>query len=255
MALTELSATIRLIGSDLTSSALTLRNVAKTFNPGQWNEVAAVREVSAEFQWGESILIIGDNGSGKSTLLNLVDGTVDLTSGSITMAGLDVSSWPTHRRFQHLHRIHQDPSCGMAPFGSIAENLAVLDLARPRLWSFGSLRRAAGSTQLAEAVSRINPDLAGHLDRKVYRLSPGQRQSVALAMLAMRTDQRRILLADEPTAALDPPTAAICLHMIQQKAQQGWLVLHITHNPAIISAHDGRVVTMQEGKVIADVPG
>lgn len=233
--------------------ALNLQNVVKTFNPGQWNEVAAIREVSVEFYWGESVLLVGDNGSGKSTMLNLVDGTADLTSGAITMAGRDVSSWPTHRRSRYMHRVHQDPSGGMAPFGSIAENLAVLDLEHPRLWSFSSLRRVADSPSFAEVVSRINPELAEHLDRKVYRLSPGQRQSVALAMLALRTDKQRILLADEPTAALDPPTAAICLDMIQQKAQQGWLVLHVTHNPTLISAHKGRIITMREGEIFTDV--
>ena len=237
----------------MAAPALKLDNVIKTFNPGQWNEVAAVRDLSAVFHWGEAVLIIGDNGSGKSTLLNLIDGTVDLTSGSVAMAGRDVSSWPTHRRFRHLHRVHQDPSRGMAPFGSIAENMAILGVKRASLWNFGSLRRRTNMAKLTDAVTRISPDLATNLDRKVYRLSPGQRQSVALAMLALRDDDQRILLADEPTAALDPRTAAICLTMIQQKAEHGWLVLHITHNSAIIAAHRGRVITMQEGSILSDV--
>lgn len=233
--------------------SLELHEVCKTFNPGLWNEVKAVSDVWMNFEWGESVLIIGENGSGKSTLLNLVDGSVQLSSGRMAMSGIDVSSWPAHRRSTYVHRVHQDPSRGMAPFGTVAENLAVLGLKNSGIFSFGKLAGHGAMSRFEQAIAGINPDLATKLEHKVYRLSPGQRQAVALAMLALRDDGQRILLADEPTAALDPRTAETCLTLINQKAVSGWLVLHITHNPAIIAAHRGRFITMREGKVDSDV--
>ena len=232
--------------------ALELCSIGKIFNPGQWNEVDAVRDVSINFEWGESVLIVGENGSGKSTLLNLVDGMIELTSGRVRMSGTDVSSWQSHRRHQCIHRVHQDPSQGMAPFGTIAENLAVLGLKNTSLFNFSSLTGKEDMARFEQAIAKIKPDLATNLLRKVYLLSPGQRQSVALAMLALRDGGRRILLADEPTAALDPHTAETCLTLINRKAADGWLVLHVTHNPAIIASHRGRLITMHEGRVASD---
>lgn len=232
--------------------ALKLHGVSKTFNPSQWNEVEAICDVSMNFEWGESVLIVGENGSGKSTLLNLVDGSVPLSSGRMAMTGTDVSTWPAYRRSTYVHRVHQDPSRGMAPLGTIAENLAVLGLQHSGLFTFRRLAGLGVMSRFEQVIARINPDLATKLDHKVYRLSPGQRQAVALAMLALRNDGQRILLADEPTAALDPRTAETCLTLINQKATSGWLVLHITHNPAIIAAHHGRLITMREGRVFSD---
>ncbi|MFZ1547241.1 MAG: ATP-binding cassette domain-containing protein [Candidatus Nitrotoga sp.] len=233
--------------------ALELLSIGKTFNPGQWNEVVAVRDVSMNFEWGESVLIVGENGSGKSTLLNLVDGMIELTSGRVQMSGTDVSSWQLHRRYKYIHRVHQDPSQGLAPFGTIAENLAVLGLKNASLFNFSSLIGKGDMAHFEQAIAEVKPDLAMNLLRKVYLLSPGQRQSVALVMLALSDGARRILLADEPTAALDPHTAETCLTLINRKAADGWLVLHVTHNPAIIASHRGRLITMHEGKVASDV--
>lgn len=232
--------------------ALELCAIGKIFNPGQWNEVDAVSDVSINFAWGESVLIVGENGSGKSTLLNLVDGMIELTSGRVQMSGTNVSSWQSHRRHQYIHRVHQDPSQGMAPFGTIVENLAVLGLKNTSLFNFSSLTGKGDMAHFEQAILEIKPDLATSLLRKVYLLSPGQRQSVALAMLALRDGGRRILLADEPTAALDPHTAETCLTLINRKAAEGWLVLHVTHNPAIIACHRGRLITMHEGSVASD---
>lgn len=233
--------------------ALQLISIGKTFNPGQWNEINAVRDVSINFQWGESVLIVGENGSGKSTLLNLVDGTFGLTAGKIQMSGNDVSTWKSYKRYQFLHRIHQDPAQGMAPLGTIAENLAVLELDGSSLFDIKKLNGKKDMDRFRQVVAEIRPELAENLLRKVYLLSPGQRQSVALAMLALRDGGKRILLADEPTAALDPVAAETCMTLINRKAANGWLVLQVTHNPAIISAHKGRIITMHEGKVMADV--
>jgi len=237
----------------MANPALHLNSVSKTFNAEQWNEIKAIRDVSLQFFWGESVLVIGENGSGKSTLLNLIDGTVDLTCGSVEIGGTDVSSWPVYRRFRHIHRVYQDPSKGMAPYGTVAENLAVLDLERPSLFNIDRPANKENLAHFSEAIAAISPDLKSKLSHKVYLLSPGQRQAVALAMLALRNGGKRVLLADEPTAALDPHTAQICLSLIEKKANSGWLVLHVTHNSAIINTHRGRIVTMSEGKVLSDV--
>src|SRR5262245_21322884 len=104
---------------------LEISNITKTFHPATPNEVRALRKVSLRLENGSFLIIIGTNGSGKSTLLNAVAGTFTVDTGSIRLAGSEITRWSEHRRARLIGRVFQNPFSGTAPNMSIAENLAL----------------------------------------------------------------------------------------------------------------------------------
>src|SRR3954454_14060414 len=104
---------------------LDIRSVSKTFNAGTLNEVRSLQNVEISIDEGSWVIVIGTNGSGKSTLLNAIAGTFLVDSGSIRLAGQDLTRWPEHRRARFIGRVFQNPFSGTAPNLSIAENLAL----------------------------------------------------------------------------------------------------------------------------------
>src|SRR6185503_294529 len=104
---------------------LEISDICKTFNPDTPNEVRALRGVSLRLETGSFLIIIGTNGSGKSTLLNAVAGTFLVDTGSIHLAGSNITRWSEHQRAKLIGRVFQNPFSGTAPNMSIAENLAL----------------------------------------------------------------------------------------------------------------------------------
>ncbi len=104
---------------------LEIKQIRKTFNPGTPNEVRALQGVALTLMDESFVVIIGTNGSGKTTLLNAAAGTFIVDSGSIHLAGHDITRWPEHRRAKLIGRVFQNPFSGTAAHMSIAENLAL----------------------------------------------------------------------------------------------------------------------------------
>lgn len=235
------------------NKALILSSVGKVFNQGEWNEINAVSSVSLSINWGESILLIGNNGSGKSTLLNLIAGTYPPTYGKLIIDSIDVTKLPSYKRSQLIYRIFQNPLHGVAVLGSIMENMAFSELSTNEVFSLNKLSRSDKELTYKEILNTLNPSLVNKLEHKIYLLSPGQQQAVTLAMLKIQNKGQRLLLADEPTAALDPHSAEICLTLIKEKVDSGWTSILITHDLSLINQHKGRIIKMEKGKVISDV--
>src|SRR5689334_22353320 len=192
---------------------LEIRRIFRTFNPGTPNEVRSLQGVDLAIEDGSFVIVIGTNGSGKSTLLNAIAGTFLLDSGSIHLAGHDVTRWPEHRRAQFIGRVFQNPFSGTAPNLSIAENLALSarrGQGRGLGWALGSNLRAA----IVQAVSRLNMGLEHRLDTIIGSLSGGQRQALTLLMATWLRPE--LLLLDEHTAALDPKTADQVIALTEQ---------------------------------------
>jgi len=232
---------------------LHLDGVSKVFNQSQWNEIKAVKKVNLDFMWGESALLIGENASGKTTLLNLISGILDVTEGGITYDNKNIEKLPIYKRAKFLYRIHQNPMAGVAPYGTVSENLALSELTEDGIYSLKRLVTPDKLEKFKEALVSIKPELADKLDHKVYLLSPGQQQALALSLLAMQPDTPpKILLADEPTASLDPESNEKCLKLIASKAGKGWLCIMVTHSSQIIRDHEGRFLKMSQGKIIYD---
>lgn len=95
------------------------------FNPGDVNEIYALKNVDLQLPPGEFVAIIGSNGAGKSTLLNTVAGVFPATAGRITIAGQDVTTWPEHRRANLIGRVFQNPLLGTAASMTIEQNLTL----------------------------------------------------------------------------------------------------------------------------------
>jgi putative ABC transport system ATP-binding protein len=229
---------------------LRVENLVKTFNPGSPNEVRALRGVSLEVEEGSFALVIGTNGSGKSTLLNAVAGTFLPDQGSVRIGAHEVTGWPEHRRARLIGRVFQNPFSGTAPNMTIAENLA---LAARRGRSRG-LSFALGAPALRDIKERIRALGMGLEDRfhnAIGSLSGGQRQALTLLMATWRKPD--LLLLDEHTAALDPKSADLVIHLTREVIQRDRLTtLMVTHSMAQAASLGDRLIMMHQGAVIHD---
>ena len=104
---------------------LTVSHISKTFNPGTVNEKCAIRDLSLHLDPGDFVTIFGANGAGKSMLFNAIAGSFYTDSGSIFLAGRDITFLPEYRRAKIIGRLFQDPMLGSAPGMTIEENLAL----------------------------------------------------------------------------------------------------------------------------------
>ena len=229
---------------------LNISHISKSFNPGTPNEKLVLNDLSLNVEKGDFITIIGANGAGKSTLLNAIAGSFIADSGTITMAGCDITLMPEHIRAKHIGRLFQDPMRGTAPGMTIEENLA---LASGRGGWLSHLSRA-DKAALRDRVAMLNMGLEDRMQQPVGLLSGGQRQALTLLMATLQ--KPKLLLLDEHTAALDPKTAAKVLDATEKIVQRDRLTtLMITHNMRDAIAHGNRLIMMYEGRIAVDVSG
>jgi len=180
---------------------LEIRRATKTFNPGTPNEVRSLQGVDLTIEDGSFVVVIGTNGSGKSTLLNAIAGTFFVDSGTIRLAGEDVTKWPEYRRAKFIGRVFQNPFSGTAPNLTIAENLS-LAAGRGSRRGLGWALTSKLRSEMRQAVAQLNMGLEDRLDNIIGSLSGGQRQALTLLMASWL--KPNLLLLDEHTAALDP---------------------------------------------------
>ena len=232
---------------------LELKGVSKTFNMGTVNEKKALVDIDFTIEDGDFITVIGGNGAGKSTLLNVIAGVYTPESGSIVLAGKDITRLPEHKRAKYLGRVFQDPMTGTAASMEIQENLA-LAYRRGKLrglrWGVPKKEKAFFKQQLAF----LGRGLEDRRTAKVGLLSGGQRQALTLLMATLKKPE--LLLLDEHTAALDPKTAARVLEVTEEIAsRENLTTLMITHNMRDAIRYGNRLILMHEGKIIYAVKG
>jgi putative ABC transport system ATP-binding protein len=228
-----------------------LNNIHKTFNTGKVNEVKAVNGVDLHIPSGEFLVVVGANGSGKTTLLDLVAGSIKPTTGQVIIDDTEVTKLPDYRRTAWIARVFQNPVSGTASDLSILDNFRLASL---RTGNKG-LRIGINETfknQVRERISTLGMGLENKIEQPMGTLSGGQRQALTLLMSVM--DNCKILLLDEPTAALDPKSA----HTVMKTADD--LVRHyrltamlITHNLKDAFTYGDRLILMGEGKVQKDL--
>ena len=232
---------------------LTLRYVAKTFNPGTITEKKALKDISLELKEGDFVSVIGGNGAGKSTLLNLIAGVHQADSGSILLDNIDITTWKEYNRAKFLGRVFQDPMMGTAANMSIAENLALAyrrGKKRGLKWGVTT----AETKIYKELLEPLGLGLESRMDSKVGLLSGGQRQALTLLMATLV--KPKVLLLDEHTAALDPKTAEKVLKATDRIVEEGKLTtIMVTHNMRDAIAHGNRLIMMNDGKVVLDIKG
>lgn len=232
---------------------LKMESVHKVFNYGKVNENHALNGIDLELKDGDFVTIIGSNGAGKSTVLNLVAGTYLPDYGKITINGIDVSNWPSHKRAPFVGRVFQDPLMGTAAEMTIEENLSLAyKRGQKRGLKLGISKNRRD--EFRELLSWLDLGLEDRLDDQVKLLSGGQRQALTLLMATLGKPE--ILLLDEHTAALDPKTAEQIIELTRRVVEKNKLtVLMVTHNMKMALEMGNRTVMMDKGKIILDLQG
>ncbi|MES2278713.1 MAG: ATP-binding cassette domain-containing protein [Bacteroidota bacterium] len=228
-----------------------IASLHKTFNKGQPNQVQAINGLNLHIAAGEYAIIVGSNGSGKSTLLNLMAGSIFPTGGSITIDGTDVTKLADYQRSKWIARVFQNPLSGTAPDLSILDNFRLAAL-RTRPKGFGIGVTDTFKNQVKEKIALLNMGLENKTNQLMGTLSGGQRQALTLLMSVM--DDCRILLLDEPSAALDPRSAQAVMQTADTLIKNFNLTaILVTHNLKDAFTYGNRIIQMAEGAMMHDI--
>src|SRR5438105_4119560 len=222
------------------SAVASVQNLSKIYRkPGANIEVPALRSISLDLEEGEYTAIMGASGSGKSTLMNVLGCLDQPTSGRYILGGADVSELPD----DELSEIRSRRIGFVFQNFNLIQQLTVLENLEVPMFYLGyppKVRRQRAS-QLAEKVG-----LGDRIDHRPMQLSGGQQQRVCIAR-AMVNDPL-ILLADEPTGALDSKTGQQILDLFDELVNSGRTIIMVTHDPSVahrcsrvIHLHDGRI--------------
>lgn len=235
-----------------THRMLNLTHLKKHFNKGTPNEVLALDDCTLTIEKGEFVLLVGSNGSGKSTLLNLVAGAYFPDEGNIYIEGTNVTRLKDYQRSKFIARVFQDPMAGTAADLSIIDNFRLAAL-RTKRKTFKTGVNDSFKMKVSDRLSILELGLENKLDTLVGKLSGGQRQALTLLMSVM--DESKILLLDEPTAALDPKSAEKIMKIAEKVIQElNLTAMLVTHNMHYAVSYGTRLLMLQQGQVIKDYP-
>ncbi|HTD98082.1 MAG TPA: ATP-binding cassette domain-containing protein [Mucilaginibacter sp.] len=228
-----------------------IKNVHKTFNRGKANQVDAINGVDLKVNEKEFLVIVGSNGSGKTTLLNLVAGSVLPSSGSIHIDGNDVTKLYDYNRSEWIARVFQNPLSGTAPDLSILDNFRLAAIrTKPKGLSIDVDEKF--KKQVKEKIASLGMGLENKTEQLMGTLSGGQRQALTLLMSVM--DSCKVLLLDEPTAALDPRSAELVMRTADKLIKEfGLTAILVTHNLKDAYNYGNRIILMREGKLLKDL--
>ena len=220
---------------------LQVDNVSKSYTTGDFKQVA-LDGVSLEFRKTEFVAVLGPSGSGKTTFLNLIGGLDRYDSGDLIINGKSTRDfadweWDAYRN-NNVGFVFQSYN--------LINHLSVLDNVEMGL-TLSGVPAAEKHAKAVDALERVG--LKDHIHKKPNQLSGGQMQRVAIAR-ALANDPD-IILADEPTGALDTATSAQVLDLIKEIAVDK-LVIMVTHNPELAAEYADRIVKFQDGHVISD---
>lgn len=231
----------------MSDPVLGVRNATKRFGP-----VLALSDVSIEAHRGEVLALLGDNGAGKSTLIKCISGVHSLDAGEITVNGIGTQiRTPRDARASGIETVYQD----LALFDNLtpAQNFyAGRELAGPAWLPQGLrfLQRGKMHAATAAALDRLKVSLPS-LDATVALMSGGQRQAVAVARAAMFA--RKLVILDEPTAALGLRESRKVLDLIAQLRDEGNAVILITHNMEHVMELADRAVVLRQGRKVGEL--
>nr|WP_330386075.1 ABC transporter ATP-binding protein [Pseudobutyrivibrio sp. AR14] len=225
---------------------LDLRNIHKSFFIGTPNEFEVLHGVNFNVKEGEFVSIVGQSGSGKSTLMNIIGALDRPTDGEYTLDGVDIQKAKDHEL-----SILRNKKIGFVfqTYNLIARTSALKNVELPMMYAGMSKgERADKARFLLEEV--------GMKDRMMHKpdeLSGGQKQRVAIAR-AMANDPA-IILADEPTGALDSATGRLIMDIFHKlHEEQGKTIVLITHSPEL-SQETQRIITLKDGSIIGESAG
>nr|WP_319219587.1 ATP-binding cassette domain-containing protein [uncultured Trichococcus sp.] len=221
---------------------LEVNNLNKYYPITDSERFHALKDVQLSFERGELVSIIGESGSGKSTLMNLLGGLDSQFDGEILVDGENIGQF----KEKEMVAFHKEKigfifqSFNLVPHLSILDNVTLA----MTLSNIDSKTRKARAKEVLEQLG-----LKDHYQKKPNQLSGGQKQRVAIARALVNDPD--IIIADEPTGALDSQTSDQVLDIIQDIAKTGKLVIMVTHSERVAS-RSTRIVTIDDGKIIND---
>lgn len=220
---------------------LQLSNIVKTYTTGELTQ-NALNDVSVTFRESEFVSILGPSGSGKTTLLNIIGGLDRYTSGDLRINGVSTkeykdSDWDYYRN-NSIGFVFQ--SYNLIPHQSI---LANVELAL----TLAGVSKKERRERAVNVLKKVG--LGNHLHKKPNQMSGGQMQRVAIARALVNNPD--ILLADEPTGALDSETSVQIMELLKEIAKDK-LVIMVTHNPELAERYSTRIVRLLDGKIVSD---
>ena len=220
---------------------LKLANIVKNYTTGA-QTVSALKGVSITFRPSEFVAILGHSGCGKTTLLNIIGGLDQYTSGDLIIRGRSTKNfkskdWDTYRNHS-VGFVFQ--SYNLIPHQTV---LANVELAL----TLSGVKKAERRRRAKEALEKVG--LGDQLNKKPNQMSGGQMQRVAIARALVNDPE--ILLADEPTGALDSETSVQVMELLKEIAQDR-LVIMVTHNPELAETYATRTVRLLDGNIIGD---
>ena len=220
---------------------LTLKQVTKVYSGGEM-QVKALRGIDLDFSSSEFAAILGPSGCGKTTLLNIIGGLDQYTEGDLIIRGKSTkqfreSDWDTYRNHA-VGFVFQ--SYNLIPHQTV---LANVELAL----TLSGIGREERRRRAMEALEKVG--LADQIRKKPNELSGGQMQRVAIARALVNNPE--ILLADEPTGALDSETSVQVMEILREIGRER-LVIMVTHNPDLANEYADRIIRLLDGKVISD---
>lgn len=220
---------------------LQLRNVVKDYHTGD-EVVQALKGVSVNFRRNEFVSILGQSGCGKTTLLNIVGGLDQYTSGDLVINGKSTKDfksrdWDSYRN-NSVGFVFQ--SYNLIPHQSVLSNVELA-------LTLSGVSKAERRKRAKEVLEKVG--LGNQIHKKPNQMSGGQMQRVAIARALINDPD--ILLADEPTGALDTETSVQIMDLLKEIAKDK-LVIMVTHNPELAQQYSTRIVKLLDGNVIDD---
>ena len=222
-------------------NVLKLTNIIKNYEMGE-TKVEALKGVNIQFRTNEFVSILGPSGCGKTTLLNIIGGLDRYTSGDLIISGRSTkeykdSDWDTYRNHS-IGFVFQ--SYNLIPHQTVLQNV---ELAL-------TLSGVSKSERRARAIKALNDvGLGDQIDKKPGEMSGGQMQRVAIARAIVNNPD--IILADEPTGALDTETSVQVMDILKEISKDH-LVIMVTHNPELAEKYSSRIIKMLDGVITHD---
>ena len=221
---------------------LKLKNIKKTYVVASDMKVEALKGVSLNFRKNEFVSILGPSGCGKTTLLNIIGGLDKYTDGDLVISGISTKDYSD--RDWDIYRNHRIgfifQSYNLIPHQTILGNVELA-------LTISGIGKEERQKRAKEALDKVG--LSGQYYKKPNQLSGGQCQRVAIARALV--NEPEILLADEPTGALDTQTSIQIMDLIKEISNEK-LVIMVTHNPELALKYSSRIVRLLDGEIIED---
>ncbi len=220
---------------------LKLKDITKTYDTGTL-QVQALKKVSMEFRKSEFVAVLGPSGCGKTTLLNIIGGLDQYTSGDLVINGTSTkqykdSDWDAYRNHK-IGFVFQ--SYNLISHQSVLSNVELA-------LTLSGVGKAERKKRAMEALEKVG--LKDQAHKKPNQMSGGQMQRVAIARALVNNPD--ILLADEPTGALDSETSIQIMEILKEIANEK-LVIMVTHNPELAEQYSNRIIRLLDGEVVSD---